>query len=101
MGTKPRNRPKHLAAKLLAIRHKLEVSQPQMAKLLDFDKGVARISEYETGIREPDLLLLFRYAQLARVTMDVLVNDNLELTFPKNWKPPKRKAALWQLRERS
>jgi transcriptional regulator with XRE-family HTH domain len=90
MGKRPRDRPKHLAAKLLAIRHKLEVSQSQLAKLLDFDKGAPRISDYETGVREPDLLVLFRYAQLARVKMDVLINDKIKLKFPKNWKPPRR-----------
>jgi transcriptional regulator with XRE-family HTH domain len=90
VGKKPRDRPKHLAAKLLAIRHKLGVSQSQLTKLLDFDQGSARISAYENGVREPDLLLLFRYAQLARVKMDVLINDKVELKFPKNWKPPKR-----------
>ena len=68
MGTKPRAKPKYLAAKLLAIRQKLGVSQSQLAKLLSLDKGVARISDYEHGIREPDLIVLLNYAKLARVS---------------------------------
>ena len=47
MGQRGRKKPKRLSEKLLAIRFKLEVSQSQLAKLLEFDKGVARISEYE------------------------------------------------------
>jgi hypothetical protein len=45
---------------------------------MEFDKGSARISEYEHGIREPDLITLLNYAKLARFSMDVLVNDSLE-----------------------
>jgi transcriptional regulator with XRE-family HTH domain len=55
VGQRGRKKPKRLGEKLLAIRFKLEVSQSQLAKLLEFDKGVARISEYERGNREPDL----------------------------------------------
>jgi transcriptional regulator with XRE-family HTH domain len=94
-----RKKPERLAEKLLAIRLKLGVSQNQLAKILDFDKGSARISEYENGKREPDLMTLLKFSKLARVSMDVLVNDNLELTFRKNWKLPKRKAASWQALE--
>jgi transcriptional regulator with XRE-family HTH domain len=59
----------------------LSLSQNQLAKLLEFEKGSARISEYEHGNREPDLVTLLIYANLARVSMDVLVNDDLELKF--------------------
>ena len=79
MGTRPRPKPKHLPAKLLAIRQKLGASQSEMAKLLEFKKGCARMSEYESGAREPDLLLLLRYARLAHVSVDVLIDDELEL----------------------
>lgn len=85
-----RRKPKRLAEKLLAIRFKLEVSQSQLAKLLEFDKGVARISEYERGNREPDLLTLLKYSDLARVSINVLADDTCELKFPENWKRPRR-----------
>lgn len=79
MGQRPRAKPEHLAAKLLAIRLKLEVSQTEMGRLLGFKKSFARVSEYETGFREPDLLVLLRYSQIAGVSMDILANDKREL----------------------
>jgi transcriptional regulator with XRE-family HTH domain len=75
----PRRKPENLPAKLLAIRHKLEVSQSQMAKLLELENGAARVSEYEIGRREPDLMTLLQYSKLARVSLDVLADDNREL----------------------
>jgi transcriptional regulator with XRE-family HTH domain len=86
VGQRRRAKPKRLAEKLLAIRQKLGVSQSQLAKLLEFDKGTARISEYEYGVREPDLMTLLNYAKLARISLDILANDNRELIFPKRWK---------------
>ena len=85
-----RKKPEKLPAKLLAIRLKLEVSQSQLLRLLDTDKTTARISEYEHGIREPDLNTLLKYAKLARVSLDTLADDNRELKFRKNWKKPRR-----------
>jgi transcriptional regulator with XRE-family HTH domain len=79
MGQRPRPRPRHLAAKLLAIRQKLGASQSQMAKLLEFKVSYSRVSEYESGVREPNLLVLLSYARIAGVSMDILVNDRLEL----------------------
>ena len=95
-----RRKPKRLAEKLLAIRFKLEVSQSQLAKLLEFDKGVARISEYERGNREPDLLTLLKYSELARVSINVLADDTRELTFPESWKRPKQVADLLERQRR-
>jgi hypothetical protein len=40
--------------------------------------------------REPDLMTLLKYARLARVSLEMLIDDNIELTFPKNWKMPRR-----------
>jgi transcriptional regulator with XRE-family HTH domain len=53
----PRWRPQHLAAKLLAIRQHLGLSQSQLIECLDLDRvdlylENARISEYEHGTRE-------------------------------------------------
>jgi transcriptional regulator with XRE-family HTH domain len=85
---KHRKKPKRLAEKLLAIRFKLEVSQSQLATLLELKKDSARLSEYEHGVREPDLMTLLKYAKLARVSLEVLADDSLELKFPKGWKRP-------------
>ena len=79
MGQRPRSRPQYLAAKLLAIRKKLGVSQPKMAKLLELNVSYSRICEYEKGVREPNLSVLLSYATIAGVHMEVLVNDELKL----------------------
>jgi hypothetical protein len=90
MGQRSQDTPKYLTAKLLVIRHKLEATRSQMAKLVDSDKGATRIEQYEAGICQPALLVLFRYATLARVPMAVLVNDKVELEFPTDWIPLSR-----------
>jgi transcriptional regulator with XRE-family HTH domain len=74
-----RKQPKRLARKLLAIRNGLGLSQTEMARRLDLDKAYTVISAYERGTREPDLITLLRYARLARVTVDVLIDDKLKL----------------------
>ena len=80
MGTRPRPRPTRLAAKLLAIRTQLGLSQSELVFRLRFNQTPARISEYESGVREPPLFLLLRYARLARVCTCVLIDDDAELT---------------------
>ncbi len=49
-----------------------------MNSRLGFDLSPARISEYEHGNREPNLLTLLRYSQLARVHMEKLVDDHID-----------------------
>jgi transcriptional regulator with XRE-family HTH domain len=39
----------------------------------------ARVYEWETGARQPDLSTLLAYARLADVSTDVLIDDELEL----------------------
>ena len=79
MGKPPREKPKRLARKLLAIRERLGASQTEMAKLLKLKKTYTVISSYERGTGEPNLIILLRYARLARVSTDVLIDDKLEL----------------------
>jgi transcriptional regulator with XRE-family HTH domain len=80
MGTKPRQRPQRLGEKLLAIRNALGLSQSQMVKRLDVDGIVAsQISEFETGKREPSLIVVLQYARLADICADVLIDDKLDL----------------------
>ena len=81
MGIRPRQRPERLAEKLLAIRTALDISQARMVGRLDAEEMIVpgQISEFETGKREPSLPLLLRYARLAGVWMDVLVDDELDL----------------------
>lgn len=79
MGKPPREKPKRLARKLLAIRNGLGASQTEMAKLLRLKKTYTVISSYERGTGEPNLIILLRYARLARVSTDVLIDDKLDL----------------------
>jgi transcriptional regulator with XRE-family HTH domain len=89
MGHKKRGKPKYLAAKLLAIRQALGLSQTEMVKHLDFKVTAARVSEYEHGVREPNLLVLLHYSEIAGLHLEVIVDDRL--TLPKRL-PQKRSA---------
>lgn len=84
MGTRPRTKPQHLPRKLLAIRQRLGASQSEIAALLDHYITPARVSECERGIKEPNLLVLLAYARLARVRVEVLIDDKQDL--PKRFK---------------
>lgn len=82
MGNKRRPRPKRLAAKLLAIRGQLNLTQEQMAERLGRIPSApdgAMISRYERDEREPSLFALLAYARLADVAVDVLIDDKLHL----------------------
>jgi transcriptional regulator with XRE-family HTH domain len=82
MGRGRRVQPEKLAAKLLAIRERLDLSQAQMFKRLNVTRSriyASHISGYETGIREPPLDVLLQYARVAGVPMEVLVDDELRL----------------------
>jgi transcriptional regulator with XRE-family HTH domain len=80
MGRSARPCPEQLAAKLLAIRLFLDVSQAEMCNRLDYPKiHPAHISGYERGMREPPLPVLLRYARLVRVSTDMLIDDELDL----------------------
>lgn len=88
MGTRPRPRPIRLAEKLLAIRKQLRLSQSKLVRRLGLDKSNARISEWESGLREPDLFVLLSYARVSKVCTCVLIDDEAELT-SKSHKHPK------------
>jgi len=81
MGTSSRPRPRRLAEKLLRIRLALNLSQNELISRLSYSGELFQgsVSAYERGKREPSLLLLLRYAELAGVCVDVLINDDLEL----------------------
>jgi transcriptional regulator with XRE-family HTH domain len=81
MGTRPRPKPERLAEKLLQIRNALGLSQTEMLKRLGVEDSIAyhRISEYETGKREPSLLVLLAYARAVDISTDLLIDDGLEL----------------------
>ncbi len=76
-----RPKPKRLSEKLRQIRIALGLSQPEMLKHLRVEEMIAyhRISEYESGKREPLLMILLQYARVARVPTEVLIDDDLDL----------------------
>lgn len=81
MGKKSRERPARLAEKLLQIREVLGLSQSEMLRQIEREESGHRnfISDYERGLRVPSLLEVLAYARAAGVSMDVLVDDNLDL----------------------
>ena len=79
MGRSPRNKPMKLSHKLLAIRKRLRMSQTEMARALELKVHYSAVSNYELGTREPDMLIVLRYARLANVSMETLVDDHLNL----------------------
>jgi transcriptional regulator with XRE-family HTH domain len=86
MGKSARPKPKRLAEKLLQIRLSLGLSQNELIKRLDFKETElvqGTISTYELGKREPSLPLLLRYARIAGVTVEMLIDDESELKMPK------------------
>jgi transcriptional regulator with XRE-family HTH domain len=76
-----RPKPERLAEKLRQVRLSLGLSQTELLKRLDAEDLLAysQISEFETGRREPSLLILLRYARLAAVPTEVLIDDDLDL----------------------
>jgi len=80
MGRSQRPRPKYLGRKLLEIRQSLQISQAEMVKRLGFRSvHQAHISGFERGEREPPLPILLKYARVAGVSTDVLIDDKLDL----------------------
>jgi transcriptional regulator with XRE-family HTH domain len=79
MGRSRRNKPLQLSQKLLAIRKRLRMSQTEMARALELKVHYSAVSNYELGTREPDLLIVLRYARLAGVPMESLVDDSINL----------------------
>ena len=100
MGRKSRPAPRHLGRKLKAIRRRLNLSQTDMLCLIkpgeDKDHR-AMISEYERGVKTPHCVELLRYARLAEVSTDVLIDDALKLTSGKTKESPRGSLGTEQL----
>jgi transcriptional regulator with XRE-family HTH domain len=79
MARGARLKPKRLSEKLVQIRVSLGLSQNELIRQLDVDLTQNRISEYETGVGEPPLPILLRYARLAGVCVERLIDDNLDV----------------------
>ena len=79
MARGARLKPNRLSEKLIQIRVGLGLSQNELIRRLEIDLTQNRISEYETGKGEPPLQVLLKYARLAGVSTDVLIDDELDL----------------------
>lgn len=74
-------KPKRLGEKLLQIRMSLGLSQSEMLKRLGYENDIwyTQISAYETGSRQPPLVILLEYARLAKISTDMLIDDEGDL----------------------
>lgn len=82
MGRKGRQEgPERLGLKLASIRKGFGLSQGGMLRLLEIDNEYTReeISAYERGVRTPPLHIILKYSKAARVWVNVLVDDGLDL----------------------
>ena len=80
MGRTSRRKPARLGEKLLRIRQVLGLSQNQLIRRLGCEELVqGTISAFESGGREPSLLVLLAYARAAGVSVETLIDDNLDL----------------------
>lgn len=77
----PRLKVARLPEKLLQIRLALNLSQNEMLSQLGLAESSFRsaISGFELGTREPALPILLRYAKLAGICVDLLIDDELDL----------------------
>ena len=75
------DRPQRLAEKLRQIRNALALSQSEMIRRLGVEDTLTppRISAFEMGSSEPSLLILLKYARVAGISTDVLIDDELDL----------------------
>src|SRR4051812_20908442 len=96
MGRTSRRKPARLGEKLLHIRQALGLSQNQLIRRLGFEELVqGTISAFESGAREPSLLVLLAYVRTVGVTIECLIDDELELPkhLPVRQKPEGTKKA--------
>ena len=82
MGYK-RPTPQHLAPKLQAIREHFGVSQYRLSKSLQV--GRTLLSAWEWGRRMPSWFVLIRYAKLAGVPLEFIVDDDIDLDYFKHY----------------
>jgi transcriptional regulator with XRE-family HTH domain len=81
MGKSVRERPVHLAKKLLHIRKALGLSQNEMIRRMALVEEIiqADISTYELDQREPPLKVLLAYARAANLFVEAIIDDDLDL----------------------
>jgi transcriptional regulator with XRE-family HTH domain len=79
----PRPQPDRLASKFHHIRTALGYTLEEMAEALKDAKksppAKAHVYRFETGQREPSLFVLLQYARVANVSVEALIDDELDL----------------------
>lgn len=94
MGRASRHRPRRLPEKLRTIREQAQLSLNELVEKLATDEiplYKADISKYEAGTREPPLLILLKYARIANVSLENLIDDSLNLPVTLSAKKSKSK----------
>ena len=83
MGRASRHTPKRLGEKLRLVRKKLGIETfEEMADRLavkEINLYRSTIHEYESGEREPPLIVLLRYSELSHISINELVDDRVDL----------------------
>lgn len=82
MGTKKRPVPARLPEKLLKIRRLLDLTQEQLAERVSHLPSAPQpghISRFEQGLREPNLVYLLEVSRLSGVSLEVLLDDDLDV----------------------
>ncbi|MCA1617782.1 MAG: helix-turn-helix domain-containing protein [Acidobacteria bacterium] len=79
--TKELRKPKRLGAKLAAIRRHLQLSQNELIDRLGFTGELVReeVSAFERGVRVPPVMVLLEYSRTAKVQVETLIDDKLDL----------------------
>lgn len=83
MGSGKRIIPAKLGTKLKAIREGLGLTTEELIAKLDCPEiplHRASITQYEKNRREPQLIILLKYARLVGTNVDVLIDDEQELS---------------------
>lgn len=80
MGRGVRMRPARLPEKMLQIRNAFGDTQEGMARRLSFPEITREyVSGFERGTREPPLPVLLRVAKMTGITVEMLIDDEVEL----------------------
>jgi transcriptional regulator with XRE-family HTH domain len=84
MGTRhPRPQPDRLAEKLKELRTRLGYTLEEMSLALAQVKksppAKSHIHRFESGTREPSLLVLLEYSLITGVSLETLVDDDIDL----------------------
>lgn len=82
MGRSNRIRPQRLGEKLKRIREFLGLTQEELIEKLNYNASALHhqnISGFEKNAREANLLILIAYCDLAHISLDALIRDELEL----------------------